>query len=332
MTRRLAAALLLSACVAGAAEPRRNTIGDKPFGLLLLGEGGDRDWKAVVDEARKRSGNGYPLAFAPGNADRKEIQKGLDLLQAQRARAVVIVPLFISSYGRVMDQTRYLLGIREEPAKDPQGSKRLARAGDLLRLKSRVPLVLTKALDDHPLFVELLAARAQTLSRKPAEEAVIFVGRAPESKDELAEWLETAGALAEKVRQKGGFAGARAHALALDGKPADRDASTSALAALVRDLRRQHKVIVVPLAMSSSDVKALRLPKTLDGLFVKYDGRAILPDARIPQWIEASALPASKLPDMRLFKDAGRAGLIPHGITNQPMGAPPALPRQGDPK
>lgn len=312
--------------------PRLNTIGEKPFGLLLLGEGGDRDWKDTVDEARKRAAGRYPFEFAAGDADRKELQRGIDALQSLRVRSIVIVPLLVSSYGEVMDQTRYLLGIREKPSKELLDAPHEHTGGlALTRLKSRVPLVLTKALDDSPLLVDLLASRAQALSRKPSGEAVVLVGAAPQAKEDAREWTETASALAEKVRQKGGFSAARAYALKADGTQEERDRSAAGLGALVRDLRRAaNAVIVVPLAMTNSDTKGMRLRQALDGLFARYDGRTILPDARINAWIEQSALAAAKLPDMRLFKDSAKAGLTPQGLTRQPMPAAPALPRPGE--
>lgn len=312
--------------------PRLNTIGEKPFGLLLLGEGGDRDWKAAVDDARAHAAGKYPLEFASGEADRREMQRGIDALQAQRVRTIVIVPLLVSSYGEVMDQTRYLLGIREKPSNELLDAPHEHTGGlQLQRLKSRVPLVLTKALDDHPLFVELLAARAQALSRRPANEALVLVGAAPAAKDDQREWNETVSALAEKVRQKGGFASARAYALRTDGRQEDRDLSAQGLGSMIRDVRRSHNaVIIVPLALTNEDTQAMRLRPALEGMFVRYDGRTVLPDPRISAWIEQTALPAAKLPDMRLFKDSAKAGLLPQGLTHQPIAPPPALPKPGE--
>ena len=322
--------LLAAAAIVTAGEPLRGPAAliEKPFGVLLIGEGGDRDWKTTIGEVKKRAGKKYPLEFAGGLADGKALQGGLDALQAQRVKNVVIVPLFVSSYGDVMDQLRYLLGIREKPSETFAGPRARASAAAPPRLRSRVPLVLTKALDDHPLFVELLAARAQALSRRPGEEAVILIGETPAvkpgDKERAAEkeWLQAAAALAEKVRQKGSFAAARAYALQSGATQKDRELSEGGLRALLKELRRSHKVIIVPLTMSGSRP---RLARALDGLFVKYDGRAVLPDPRIPQWVEETAAPAAKLPDMRLFKDASRTGFSPIGLTK-----PPGFPPPGD--
>lgn len=323
---RPAGVLLFLLAAAGSAADRQtfNTLGKKPFGVLLLGEGGDHDWKDTVDTLKKKAGARYPLEFAAGLADGREMQRGLDVLQAKRVKVVVIVPLFISSYGEAMDQNRYLLGIRETPSKELlQGPSRGGAMRLPRRLHSRVPLVLAKALDDHPLFVDILAARAKALSRRPNEEALILVGEAPADQDDEKEWSETAMALAEKVRQKGGFAAARAYALRTGRR--DREKSAAGLKSLARDMRRKHAVIVVPLALTSA--ANLKLPSALDGLFVKYDGRSVLPDALIARWVDESAAPAATLPDMRMFQDAGKASPIPQGLKHEALVSPPALPK-----
>jgi hypothetical protein len=324
---RLALLLLCAAAALPAAEPLRgptNSLVSRPFGVLLLGEGGDREWRAAVEDVVKKAAKRYPVEFAAGLGDSASMQRALDSLQAQRVKSIVVVPLCVSSYGDTMDQVRYLLGIREHPSEAFLGP----HARPSVRVRSRVPLVLTKALDDHPLFIELLTARAQALSRHPEQEAVILAGDAPMGtpgdKDRVAEteWLQAAQAVADKVRQKGRFAAAQAFALRSGPTTKERRQSTDALRALVKEHRRERKVIVVQMTMTGG---ALRLNRVLDGLFAKYDGRAVLPDARIAQWVEQSAMPAAKLPDMRLFKDPARAGLTPLGFAK-----PPPLPRPGE--
>lgn len=323
----LAAALALSGARAAPPVKRFNTVGEKTFGVLLLGEGGDREWRSTIDEVKKRFEVTAPVAFAPGMADRRAMQKGLDDLQALKCKAIVVVPLFVSSYGEDMDQVRYLLGIRETPAKGLERPGAHVSAPPA-RLVSKVPLVLTKALDDHPLFVELLAARAQSLSRKASEEALVLVGESPESEDDAKEFANAVSALAEKVRQKAGFAAAKGFAMKPGARQADRESGENALRTLVKDLRHDHKVIVVPLTLTGG---RLKLNRALDGLFAKYDGRALLPDARIAQWVEQSAVPAAKLPDMRMYRKPAQT-TAPGKITHEKMAAPPSLTHTGDKK
>ncbi len=146
--------------------------------------------------------------------------------------------------------------------------------------------------------------------------------------DEAKDWTASAAALAEKVRRKAGFAAARAYAFHSGPMQRDRERSASGLNALAKELARKNKVIIVPLSMTGGD---LQLNQALDGLFLKYDGRAILPDEKIAQWVDQSATAAAKLPDMRLFKELPKTGLLPQTF-NRPsaLTRPPSLHPQGE--
>lgn len=272
--------------------------GPQPFGVLLLGEGGDRNWARAVDAIRRELPPRLPIEFCAGLADARAMQKSVSLLEARKVRTIVAVPLFVSSFSEAMDQNRYLLGIREAP------SKEFGRGPAPSRIKSRVPLVLTKALDDHPLLVETLAARAKAVSRSPASESLLLVGQGPSSPEAREDSLAQAAALAEKVRRKSGFKAARAAAVYPQLSQAQKDKAESELRGLLRELRRLGPVVVVPLEMTRGGVHA-RLRKALEGSFARYDGASLLPDSRIARWVSESAQNGAKLPDMRVFKDEG---------------------------
>lgn len=294
----------------GRAEP--------PFGILLLGEAGDRDLSAAAEQARKRLDSRYPVEFAPGWADRRAMQKAADALQARRVKALVAVPLAVASASEVMDQVRFLLGIRETPSKEFMAAPHAHRGSDdRRRVEVKVPVVLAPALDQHELAVAILAERARGLSRDPAREALLLVGAAPAATE--SDWLASANALAEKVRLKAGFKAARAASLKTDAPQKEREKAENDLRSLARSLRKEHgAVVVVPLDLTRGGLAA-RLGKTLEGAFCRYDGKTMLPDPRLIQWIEESALRASMMPDMRAFKDAGTAG----------RAAVPPLPKPG---
>lgn len=307
--RPLLAALLLGAAAAW------GQAGPQPFGVLLLGEGGDRNWARTVEAIRRELPPRLPIEFCAGLADARAMQKSVSLLEARKVQTIVAVPLFVSSFSEAMDQNRYLLGIREAPSKEFGEYPRAPS-----RIKSRVPLVLTKALDEHPLLVETLAARARALSRSPAEESLLLVGQGPTSPEAREDSLAQAAALAEKVRQKAGFKAARAAAVYPQLSQAQRDKAESALRGLLRELRRLGPVVVVPLEMTRGGVHA-RLRKALEGSLARYDGASLLPDSRIARWVAESAQTGAKLPDMRVFKNEGRP--------SKGLAAPPPIRAQG---
>ena len=289
----IVAALLGLACASARAAGTFGPRGEKPFGVLLLGEGGDREWKDSVEKLKKELGKKFPFEFVPGLADARMIQKGVERLEFQRVQKIVAVPLFVSSFSEVMDHNRFLFGIREKPA-----GPRYAHQ----RVSSRVPVVLAKALDDHPVLVEILSSRALALAKDPSRESLVLVGEVSGSTETARDWLASAQALAEKVRGRTGFSAAHAAGLRLGGSQKEREDSQKELRDLVRKSRRQGSVAVVPLEVTHAAVSG-RIPKALEGAFVRFDGKAILPDPAVARWVSESAEAAARLPDMRVFKD-----------------------------
>jgi hypothetical protein len=298
------AALALAAPVGAGAFGA--TPSEKPFGLLLLGAGDEKDWKIVENAVALKASKRYPLEFAAGRADVKNIQRAIDRLQSQKARKIVAVPLFLGTNSELMDQTRYLFGIRQDPSPEFFGSGRVSRPSLVRRVQSKVPLVLTQALDDQPVVVDVLTSRALALSKGSAKESVVLVSPAPSSEKAAEQWAQTLNNLAERVRAKGGFKSAAAFLLNEDGRQSTRDKRREKFKAAVQELSRRGPVLVVPFNLTASDF-ARKIPRVLRGTFMRFDGKALLPDERIAAWVEETALAAVKLPDMRMFKDAGRA-------------------------
>lgn len=318
MSRALAAALLALALPATAQLSAPGARGKKPFGLLLLGEGGDPAWQQTVDDVKRLAGGRYPVEFAAGQAEGDSEQKAIDALQAQGVEKIVAVPLFLSSYSDLMDENRYLFGIREKAARNVVGNLQDGMA--VPRLSSRVPLILTRALDDQDAMADVVVARARELGHgaDPAQEVLVLIGAAPQDKDAAREWVSSVSALAEKARQRGGYAKAQAMAVREEQTPEQRQKSEDEIRKALRGLRQYGTLLVIPLELTP-DYLVTRLNDVLDGMFVRFDGKTLLPDARLDAWVIQTAAAAADLPDMRQFKSA-RAG-----VGSLPSPAPPKL-------
>lgn len=267
-------------------------LGNKPLGILVLGEGGDKVWKEQLALIEKRLGKAAPWEFAGGQADQRAIQKAVEKLEAKRVSKIVVIPLYLSSNSDVMDQTRFLFGIREYPVKEFVGrGSSISR-----RVALKTPVVLGQALDDHAVVVEILASRALALARDAKKDGVFLVTPAPRAKEAREQLEHLGGLLAEKVRVKAGLS--RAGAALLDDKDLNKK---------VREFSRSGGTIVVSHALTPSEVERI-VPRSLSGVFMRFNGKGtLLPDERLATWLQQTIAASAMLPDMRRFRDAGRA-------------------------
>lgn len=344
MTRRLRLALLpvlLGGAARAAALQPMFARQDAAFGVLLLGEEWDQDWRQSLAAMAKKLAPQFPLEYAAGQADVKTIQAAVDRLQDAGVKKLVVVPLFLDSNAPVLDQTRFLFGIRKEPSQKflnaPNGR---AGAAVLRRVSTKLPVVVTSALDDDPVVVDILADRARSLSHHPEAEAVVLVGLAPDLNPaeprplgrNLAaaplnaenEYLQTLSGLAERVRAKGGFKSARAAVLQPEAlNQSERDRHVESLRKLVRSLALTQRVLVIPHAMTSRVASPL-MRNALEGSFARYLDKGLLPDDRIISWIGAAARRGAALPDMRVYKGSDQE--MPSGfppLRTRPFGSRP---------
>jgi hypothetical protein len=325
-----ALAFLLLAGVARAAPVLRGpypaTLQNKPFGVLLLGQDGGKELQDALATMTTTFAPQFPLEFAGGAADVKAIQKAVDRLQDAHIKKLVVVPLYAASRSPLMEQTRYLFGIRQDPdpefftaAHRPSGYALVRR----VQFKGKLPVVLTAAPDDDPLVVDVLTSRALKLSKNPAAEALVLVGLAPAAaplddtvlgqagrpkpptvEDEYRQLLSS---LAERVRARSGLKSAHAAVLQPEAPhQSERQQHEDALRSLVRGLSRGQRVIVVPYAVTGGAASSYIL-RALQGTFMRYNEKGLLPDDRMVRWVAEAVRRGAALPDMRVYKDASRS-------------------------
>lgn len=325
MSRALLAALLAAAPAPAAAADTR-----KPgHGLLLLAYDSGSGWKKDL-AALQASLKGVAVESVGGAADPVALQKAVERLERQRPAKIVAVPLEPLSESPALDQTRFLLGVRENAAEDRpdsdearlEGGRKSSLTVDvsrprwLKRVKSATPIVLCATLDQSPALAAILADRAKKLSRDPARETVLLVGQGPRSDRALKSWQAAADAVAEQVRVKGGFArGAAVHVR--DGvRAGQRDRDRNALKARLGELARDGAIVAVPLAPDGRRLERL-LRQSAGGTAYRWDGKGVLGDARLLDWIRTASAAAAKLPDGRRYVDTapgmGTAPLRPGG-------------------
>lgn len=290
-------ACLLLTCLLALAAPGQPA--PRP-GILLLAHGGGEAWDANIQELARAVDRDHPTEVALGMAARASIQAAVTRLEARGATEIVAVPLFISSHSSIVRSTEYLLGIRKDAPRElaiyakmshggaaggDHAAHAGAAAGDGTKpIVTKLPVRMTKALDDHPLLGAIAADRARSISRAPAREAVILAvhGPVPDADNEL--WLRDLRAVAQHLR---GYAAVETISLRDDAPPPVRNAATAGLRAMVETHRAAGRdVLIVPVLLSFGGIeKGLR--ERLEGLDYRIPSQGIAPDPRIAEWIRA---------------------------------------------
>jgi sirohydrochlorin ferrochelatase len=266
-----------------------------PPAILLLAHGGSRDWNATIQALVERLNTTGPAELALGMAARSSLQSAADRLTARGAKAIVVVPLFISSHSSVITATEYLLGLRAVAPPELAAFARMnhgthgGAAGQATDgttpLALKVPVAMTPALNRHPLVVEILASRAAAISAAPAREAAIIVAHGPTGDAENRLWLDDMSVLAAGVRDKIAFRSIDALTVRDDAAAPVRDAAAAELRALVqRRAAEGSRVLIVPLLLSYGGIEA-GIRKRLEGLDYTMARQGLAPDDRLRQWI-----------------------------------------------
>lgn len=279
------------------------------YGILLLAHGGDTEWNAEIESLRARVNATVPTETALGMADLASLQAAVDRLEKRGVSRIVTVPLFVQSRSEVLDQTRYALGLAEKPSEALReayariGREHAARAKEhaghagraaedhghsmkfsTARVKLALPLVMTPALDDHPLVSRILTERVQALSKNPASETVILVAHGPSDDAALSAWDASLLSLAAAVKAGGNFKGVTAAMLRDDSPAPVRAAAVADLRRLVVNGAADGRALVVPVLIARGGIEA-KIAADLAGLDYAWDAKTLMPHAGFEVWV-----------------------------------------------
>ena len=276
-------------------------------GILLLAHGGQPQWNERVNAVAASANQSQPTEVAFGMASRASIQGAIDKLAARGVTEIVAVPLFVSSHSSVITSTEYLLGLRSEAPKElavfakmnhashgaPAAVDHSAHGAPAVDPASPVSTTLkirmTPALNRHPLIGAIVADRAKSISKAPAQEAVILVAHGPVPDEDNRRWLEDMAVLAQQTRDSAPYASVDYLTVRDDAGPAMREAATKELRDKVQaQLAQGRRVLIVPHLMSFGGIEQ-GVRKRLEGLEYTMTEQALMPDDRILQWVLTSS-------------------------------------------
>lgn len=258
-------------------------------GLLVVAHGAGADWNGPVREtiAQVRWDRGpIETAFLMGE---ESVTSGWDSALARLVRAgareVVVVPLMVSSFGEHYYQVRWLAGEIDSLPQALAAHEHHGRAAVPVRMR------VTPALDDAPELAAALAARWGALGADDRHRPVLLVAHGPTGEAEVVRWYASLATVGAALGRAGAVGDVRAALLRDDAVPEVRAAAVAAMRDTVTALaaRAADSVVVLPVMISSGAITAVRIPRDLDGLPVRYLRLPLAPLPQLARWIEASA-------------------------------------------
>lgn len=254
-----------------------------------MAHGGSKQWNESVLAAVAPLRDRYKLDVAFGMADAASLQTSVSKLEAQGARHIAVVRLFISGESWY-ERTRQILGVA------PGAPARLPTAGDahaahehgghsmeLWRIDTRSTFVLSReGLADAQEMNAVLTERARRLSRDPAAEDVLILAHGPGDDAENQRWIEKISARSAGIRDALPFRRVEVHTLREDW-PERRQAAEQRVRDFVRRASSENgRAIVIPFRVQGFGP----YPRVLKDLDYVSDGVGLLPHPEVTKWIE----------------------------------------------
>jgi len=178
------------------------------------------------------------------------------------------------------------------------GHEMHSQSATLPRLTLHSEIKFTRPLDAHPLVAQILFERIQELSKEPSKELVVLVGHGPNPEDDNQKWVADMESLADQIRglqKRSGKESKMILALTVrdDADPAIYDQAKENLRNVVNQGSKQGTVIVIPVFLSSGSVEQ-KVVSRLEGLTYTWNGKTLLPDPKIAEFIKQSVEVALK--------------------------------------
>lgn len=218
------------------------------------------------------------VAFLMVSPPEYALDKVVTRLDEAGVSRIIVVPLLVSSFSGHYEEIRYYVGQRKDPPEhvhyDP--------------LKTKAKLVLTPAMDNHPLVSQILIEQVRPLVNAGSRESLILVAHGPNEDDENARWLKCLRPHADRLQRAYRFRGVEVVTLRDDAPKPVRDAATEHLRAVVRAAAADSRVVVVPVLISVGHIQR-QIQERLQGLEYVMSESGLADHPLMGEWIRQQA-------------------------------------------
>ena len=251
------------------------------LGVLILAPNGTPAWNKTVMKIIDESEIPYPTAayFGMGNTreEAARLQRCVNQLQGNGVRSIIVIPLVVSPYSEIYRQWKFLLGAGFQPGYNEP----------LFPIKKTAEIQVSEPLNDDPIVGLILVDRVREISENPAQETVLLIAHGPNDNSDNMKWKFMLGRLSKVIQQRGHFK--RVEAMTLrDDAPADvRGAAIDAFRSRVEAINQEgDKVLVIPFLITPGGIEN-KIGVILKGTEYSLNGKTLVPDHRISQWIRS---------------------------------------------
>ncbi|MBL0940613.1 MAG: hypothetical protein IBJ03_17090 [Gemmatimonadaceae bacterium] len=282
-----------------AAQATRQVASSAPtaasVATIIVAHGGDSIWNSHVFDVARQAKTGGPVevSFLMGPAAAQtRFQDVVAKLEKGGASRIVVIPMLVSSHSGHYDQIRYLAG--ENVKLDETMEHHLHMSG-IAKPTTRVPMVITKAIDSSPELADVLTDRAKAMTNAPREHALMIVGHGPNDAEEYAHWMRHLRIVADSVKARTGYRDVRLEMVRDDAPPHVRAEAVIRVRELI-DMQSQitgRDVMVIPVLLSRGSVSRSKVAADIAGTKSKYVAETILPHPAMARWVESRVREAS---------------------------------------
>ncbi|MEC9375286.1 MAG: hypothetical protein VYA80_02815 [Pseudomonadota bacterium] len=249
-------------------------------GILVLSHGLGVEGDRALRERIQKSDIGLPvvLAFGMSMITSEHIKMALDELLVAGVQEIVVIPVLSTHKNSLMRQWQYIFGEREDP-----------EYTTVDRVSSPMDIILTDALDDHPIVGSIVASHAREASIKPMEEQVIIVGHGPVGFEDNLQQLSIMENIANFVRADRSYYAVHVASLQDDAPREVRTANLQKIRDVIQNgYSKNLKTIIVTNLLGSRIVQS-SLRKGLSGLEYRFNSKGLIANDLFINWIEESA-------------------------------------------
>ena len=255
---------------------------DSEVGVIVMSDGGPREWTKIVARTVKGANLPYPVRvfFGPGDSAVQQgiLQDTVRDLEDNGAHTLVVIPLIVSPYAQAYRQWKYLLGL------DVQAGY---NSTPLFPIEKHAAIRFSEPLNDSAVVVEILLDRIQEISRRPQDESVVVVTEGARDNGDNAKWMEILQRACTRIKDRGNYHAVIPATLRDDAPSDDRQQSLLALRHSVESIQQSgQRALVVPLMLSEGGIEH-KISLELRGLAYTYNNKPLLPDARMSEWIRS---------------------------------------------